>query len=260
MEQYVCGVSEFTSTTGPYLTALELLRGVDERLLSSGIRRLSLDDGRDQARGMRELGQCLLHQDRDAQLALPFAVMLRNLTEAQLTHFPENLFWDLDFLASSALDNARKAGDAGVETLEEYDRLLRDMYQRFGSRSPIRFRYVHDFTYGFDWAKWVRKNPAQRGRVGPFDLAFLRAMHQRGHELLELIDADDREYPALPEGRVRNPFGFKRDPDSEFELLRALARAGAIPVQTWKLETTPDWNRPFADIRTRRARQLGLGD
>jgi len=253
-------VSEFAASAGPVSAAIELLQRADERLRSSGIQRLSLDDRRGRARGAVELGECLLHQDADAHLALPFAEMLRNLIEAQLSHFPENLFWDIDFLASSALCNARRAGARGVETLESYDALLRSMYERFGSHSPIRFRYVHDFTYGFDWAKWVRKDPEQRAQVGPFDLTFLRVMHRRGHELLELIDAGDREYPTLPEGQARNPFGFKRDPVSEVELLTALARAGAIPVCTWQLETTPNWERPFADIRSQRARQLGLDD
>jgi hypothetical protein len=122
----------------------------------------------------------------------------------------------------------------------------------------LAFRYVHDFTYGFDWAKWVMHEPAERRGVGPFDPTFLAYLRSRGEELVTLIELDDEKYPKLPDGRSRNPFGFSREPAHEALLFTDLAARGLLPIRAWDVESEPVAERPFADLRFDRARQLGV--
>jgi hypothetical protein len=62
----------------------------------------------------------------------------------------------------------------------------------------------------------------------------------------------------LPVGAIRNPFGFSREPDDELALHRALAAAGAIPVEAWRIDAQPRWDLDFAARRLAQARALGL--
>jgi hypothetical protein len=112
--------------------------------------------------------------------------------------------------------------------------------------------------YGFDWAKWVAREPQARSIVGPFDAEFLRGMHQRGSELLELIAQDSEKYPTLSPGRDRNPFRFARDPGAEETLHRDLAQQNLLPLKAWSLSGDPVWDRPYAELRSQRASDLGL--
>jgi hypothetical protein len=180
---------------------------------------------------------------------------LREITEAASAAFPENIYWDLEFLAVSLLRSGRAEG---VEVIGELARRIAGLQDLYGQSTTIRFRYVHDFLYGFDWAKWVQREPGERALVGPFERAFLVHMEQRARELCELIAAGDATYPSLPEGQIRNPFPFSREPADEARLLRDLADGGLLPVETWDPGATPVWDRPYADLRARRAQALGI--
>ncbi len=193
----------------------------------------------------------------DAPLEAALAAALGAVVEAQLESFPDNLFWDSDFLASSLVAEAR-ATEAPVAFVREASGVIVELMRIYGMRSPIRFQYVHDFTYGFDWAKWVRRSPTDRRDVGPFDLEFLRYSRRRGHELLALIAQDDAEYPSLLDDRPRNVFRFSRDPEDEIRLLRDLAARGLLPVEAYRIDASPRWDRPFAELRTERASALGI--
>jgi hypothetical protein len=128
----------------------------------------------------------------------------------------------------------------------------------YGQQSAIRFRYVHDFMYGFDWARWVRRDPAARKGVEPFGIEFLRQTESRGRDILTLIEADDGWYPRLANGVVRNPFPFSREPEDELPLYRLLAERGCVPVGAWRLDAQPDASRDFDALREGAARSLGL--
>jgi hypothetical protein len=172
---------------------------------------------------------------------------------AQAEAFPETLFWDADKLAASLLREAD--GAAAIRALGE---ALVALHHRFARRGAIAFRYTHDFTYGFDWARWVARDPGGRAAHGPYSPTFVAHMARRGEELLALIAANDAKYPALVEGGPRNPFGFSREPVDEARLLEALAAAGDLPVAAWDVAAVPVWARPFAELREARARALGL--
>lgn len=240
--------------------ALEALIAVDAQLDGRSVERLTLDPERERASSFEQLGHTLL--PRTTQLADGSATALSeglaSVVTAVLTHFPDNLLWDLDHLAASILREAsRDPASAPAHLAASFAEVV-ELHALFGRATAIRFRYVHDLVYGFDWAKWVRRDPAARRRVGPFDLEFLKSMRARGAELLALIAEDDATYPQLTGEGARNPFAFSREPEDELALHRDLARRGLVPVRAWTFDDTPVWDLAFAEQRAARARVLGL--
>lgn len=183
------------------------------------------------------------------------ALGLRRIEAAIERHFPENLFADLDLVAA-VLDAVRlREGDAAA--LARADHVVA-VHAVFGQETPLRFRYAHDFLYGFDWARWVARDPAARSGVGPYDEAFLAYSMDRAAELCALVAKNDLKYGPLDASAHRNPFPFRRDPAAERTLHRALAADDAIPVRAWDPSRPPVWNRPFTALREAKARALGL--
>lgn len=179
------------------------------------------------------------------------------VAEAQLRSFPDNLFWDFDFYLASIHGHASNAEDyAGY--LRRVAALTVRLMELYGQQSAIRFRYVHDFMYGFDWARWVRRKPEERTGVQPFGTDFLHQTESRGRDLLALIAADDRWYPQLENGASRNPFPFPREPADELRLYRALAERGYVPVEAWRCDAEPDASEDFDALREKTAESLGL--
>lgn len=197
-----------------------------------------------------------LLESRDAAWAETLALGLCDLAQAQHEAFPENIFGDLDYVAACVLRQGREANS--VDLVSELLERMCGLQGLYGQATVIRFRYVHDFTYGYDWAKWVRREPAQSGAVGPFDLEFLQYMDRRGAQLIELIAVDDAKYPALRDARHRNPFPFSREPAAEAELFAELATRQLIPVETWRTDAQPRFDTDFGDLRVNCAGELGL--
>lgn len=217
----------------------------------------TLEPGRTRARLHTELcDRLLLPSDTDA-LKIAFITGLVETMDAMLVAFPENLLWDLEGLAARQLGQARAAEDPAVTVAHLWSRIAA-LQHVFGSQGPIRFRYIHDFVYGFDWAKWVAKDPSQRAHVGPYDAAFVERMHRRGGELLELIAAGDTKYGPLEGSQPRNPFGFSRTPADELALHRRLAEQDALPIRAWESQAKPQWRRPYAQLRDEAAQALRI--
>ncbi len=198
------------------------------------------------------------HVRGDRPLDRAFVEGLAKVGAAQVESFPENLFWDFDAFAASVHAQAERTDDP-ILLLDEVCGIACRLMALFGALSPIRFRYVHDFMYGFDWARWVARDPGARAAVGPYDMPFLRYVFRRGHELVDLIHGDDAKYGRLADGEHRNPFGFSRDPDGERRLFEELARLDLVPVPAWECTGRAMWDRPFAELREARAKALGLG-
>lgn len=170
-------------------------------------------------------------------------------------HFPFNVFADLDLVARVI---ARRSEGEGDPAARAYADRIAAVHHVFGSESALRFRYVHDFLYGFDWARWVARAPETRRDVGPYDDAFLDYSLQRAAELARLVAEDDPKYGRIAEGTHRNPFPFRRDPEAEIALHQALAASELVPVRAWDPEAPPVWDRPFTALREGKARELGL--
>lgn len=216
----------------------------------------SLAPGREASLPARAVVEQVAAADDPPALVDALAQALREVSLAAASAFPENLFWDAELLAASLLRAGRADGPACVAELGGRVARLQVLY---GRGTAINFRYVHDFLYGYDWAKWISRDPPARADAGPFDREFLIHMDRRAHELLALIAENDERYPTLPEGQIRNPFPFSREPPAEALLLQDLAARGLVPVEAWDQDAAPRWDRPWADLRAERAQALGLG-
>lgn len=216
------------------------IAATDARVAETGARTLAPD----RARATPILA--LTHAARPS-LRAALGEALCVVVHAQLEAFPQNIFWDLDALASSVVAQARRSPEPHAH-LRETAEIIARLQALFGCHSPVRFRYAHDFVYGFDWAKWVSRDPS-RAHVGPYDRAFLEYTERRGHELLALIDEDDEKYPKLADGDPRNPFGFSREPQDEARLFESLASQDLLPVRAWEARPAPRWDRPFHALR-----------
>jgi hypothetical protein len=230
------------------------LAEVDDRIARTPHGPLTLDPKRESATPLRVLVDRLSEPTERPHLA----AMAVAVAEAQLESFPENLFWDFDFYLASTHAQARDAADYG-SYLDQVTAITVALMRMYGHESTIRFRYVHDFIYGFDWARWVGRGPEERSGVGPFSLTFLKNSERRGRDILGLIEADDAHYPKLGGDQPRNPFPFHREPEAELRLYRRLAERGAVPVRAWCAQAEPDASRDFDSLREEAARDLGLG-
>jgi len=218
----------------------------------------SLDPAVRSASPLVKLAESSLQPQDPLPLCHAFSAGLGRLVRVQAEHFPDNLFCDLDFMCSELLRQARSCQGAPVRELEQSFALLEELNALFGCHSTIRFRYLHDFLYGWDWARWVAQDPEPRHGHGPFSTEFLVRLLQRGRELKQLISRQDRRYHRLEPGHFRNPFVFRREPEAEARLHRALAGRGLLPLPGWLHDARPDWNRGWNEIRVDVARELGL--
>ncbi|MDH3199589.1 MAG: ferrochelatase [Myxococcales bacterium] len=216
---------------------------------------LTLDPCRSEATPLKNLVASLAGPS-EVELLAAAAI---EVASAQLDNFPENLFWDFDCYLASVHAHAAASPDYAAY-VERTTLMTVGLMQLYGQQSKIRFRYVHDFMYGFDWARWVRRDPANRLRVDPFGLSFLNQSESRGRDILGLIEADDSWYPRLGDGVARNPFSFSREPEDELVLYRDLSARDLVPVQAWRIDAAPDWSRDFDALREARAKALKLVD
>ena len=231
---------------------------LDELLNQHNIKPLSLNPHRTLSTSFSALGNLIVQTTNDLQFIKVFRETLESILQSILRNFPENIFWDFDFLVISMLRQAlvaEKGADYFLKFFAEKIELLMDL---FGDKSEIRFRYLHDFIYGFDWAKWVQKEPETRNLIEPFNPIFLDYLLSRGQEILQLICLGDHQYHHLSENLYRNPFNFSREPKDEICLFTYLARQKLIPVAAWDWNVSPVWNKPFHEMREAISLELHL--
>lgn len=224
-------------------------QGLDEILNQHNIKPLSLNPHKTLSTGFVELCNLIVQTTDDLQFIKLFRDTLEGILQSMLCNFPDNIFWDFDFLVSSMLRQAlvaEKGADYFLKSFAEKIELLMDL---FGNKSEIRFRYLHDFIYGFDWAKWVQKEPETRNLIEPFSLTFFDYLLSRGQEILQLICLGDRKYHHISRNLYRNPFDFSREPKDEIRLFTYLGRQKLIPVAAWDWNVSPVWNKPFHQRR-----------
>lgn len=223
-----------------------------ERLALRMGARASLDASRARALTPHELAARLLEGEPEDARARAFVDGLVDVVRVLVEDFPDNIFWDLDYLVCR-LWNAGDAAD-----VERLAARVRGLIRGFGNKSVLRFRYAHDFLFGFDWARWVAREPEARAHIGPLDPPFLDYLESRCRQLLELIAENDAKYGPLEGPGFRNPFSFPREPSEEARLHRFLAREELIPVKAWRLDGERRWELPFTDLRVEAAQRLGI--
>ncbi|WNG33856.1 ferrochelatase [Archangium violaceum] len=212
----------------------------------------SLDASRPQALLPVELAARLLEGCSEVERASAFAQGLGEVVRALADDFPDNIFWDLDHLAW------RMWHAGGPREISRFAHRVMGLCRGFGNKSELRFRYAHDFLYGYDWARWVASEPETRAGIGPFDVAFFDYLEGRLQTLIELISKNDAKYGRLEGKDFRNPFTFRREPREEEHLHRVLAQEGLIPVKAWLFEGERRWDLPFTELRAETAQRLGF--
>ena len=183
-----------------------------------------------------------------------FKDCLINLFFSQYDNFPNNIFWDLDYLASHL---------AHLENKQEmlyFTKRICQLNSTFGRKGKLNFSYSHDFIYGFDWHRWIQKDYEKRKRTKPFGNSFLNYLEKRAKELCNLIEQNDHKYPKLKISEKRNPFSFKRDPESEIRIHLNLQETNTIPLPAWKKTIRTDLieRKHYNFLREEISHKMGL--
>lgn len=240
------------------LTPTNSFQTIDEILAQQSVNLLSLNPQKTRITSFAELGYLTAQKSTNTQILTTFRDTLEDIVHAQLQSFPENIFWDFDFMVNSMLRQALVADEGAVIFLKCFGEKMVSLSEMFGIKTEIRFRYVHDFMYGFDWARWVQKEPQTRVHVEPFSLVFLDYLLAKGKELLQRINQGQVKCYKLCDTGYRNPFTFSREPEDEYRLLTYLAQEQLIPVATWNWNAHPVWNKPFQEMRQQLALKLNI--
>jgi hypothetical protein len=235
------------------MDVFECLKAADRRLAEEFGPLRSLAPGRKEATPLATVFDRLGPLPGPVKEAL--ATGLADIVEAQAENFPDTIFWDVDAMATCIADGPAAADP---EKMSHLCSEISALQAQYGRHSVLAFRYTHDFTYGFDWAKWVRRGDPERAETGPFHPDFIAYLRRRGAELVELIKNNDEKYPKLPNGKPRNPFGFHREPEHEVRLFADLAERDLVPLRGWEARARARYDRPFGDLRTERAKALQI--
>ena len=222
---------------------------LDQMIVQQGIRPLSLNPHKNLITSFQDIGNLIVERTDDVQIIQCLYNTVERIVRAQLVNFPENIFWDFDFMIRNMLEQAIIADDKAILFLESFGNKLVELMELFGFTKEIRFQYVHDFMYGFDWARWVNKEPEKRAEIQLFSLTFLDNVLSKSKAILQLMSVDDTRYHHISSQSYWNAFCFSRDPEHEYRLLTHLAAYELIPVATWNWNASPVWNKPFDQIR-----------
>jgi hypothetical protein len=231
---------------------------LDEILQQYNIKPLSLNPEKTSSTSFSALGSLIFQINDDLQFIKLLRNTLEHVLQSMLQNFPDNIFWDFDFFIRSIMMQALFAEKGTEYFLESFIEKIKSLMDLFGNTSEIRFRYLHDFIYGFDWVKWVQKEPQIRSSIEPFDPIYLDYLLNRGQDILQLICIDDRKYHHLSKNLYRNPFRFSREPKDEILLFNYLAKQKFIPVTAWDWTSSPIWNKPFHSMREHASLKLQL--
>ncbi len=240
------------------LTPTHTFQLIDKILAQHSVNLLSLNPQKKIITSFAELENLIAEENTDIKIITTLQETLQCIVNSQLQNFPENIFWDFDFLVSSMLRQALVADEGAVSFLKNFGEKMVRLTEMFGINTEIRFRYVHDFIYGFDWARWVQKDPENRANIEPFSLVFLDYLLTKGKELIQRISHGQITSYKLCDTGYRNPFTFSREPEDEYRLLTYLAQEQLIPVAVWNWNASPVWNKPFQEMRQQIALKLDI--
>ncbi len=232
---------------------------IDNRLQSQAVQYLTLCSTNQKPTPFQSLFERLPEMDStwnpDWNLGLEAGIV--SITEQILIDFPNNIFWDLDFLFLDLAKTFRNQMQQNETSFDNKIKRICELFHLFGMHSPIKFRYVHDFIYGYDWYKWIMEKKLGNQNPDPFGFDFLDYIFQRGIELCQLIDENDKKYPNL-EGQFRNPFLFSRNSFDEKKLMETLRDTNDLPILAWDWNSKPKFEKNYSKLRLEVANRLGL--
>lgn len=188
----------------------------------------SLDPLRVRANKPSKLAQLYLPKQKSQTFYDKMSNLMTKLFISQYENFPSNIFWDMDFLICHLFSHTNEA------EIDSVANKVIKLNERYGKNNLLNFSYTHDFIYGFDWCRWVRKDYENKKNIGPFHMEFLDYLDKRSLELFSLIDTNDKKYPKLNKEEPRNPFNFQRTPKIEIKLHLKLAEQDNIPLKAWQ--------------------------
>ncbi|KZL49985.1 MULTISPECIES: hypothetical protein [Cyanophyceae] len=235
-----------------------LFQSLDEILAQHSVNPLTLNPHKTLITSFVELENLITAITTDQEIIVALRDSLELIIYAQVQNFPENIFWDFDFMVGSMVRQALVADEGAVSFLKSFGHKMVLLIELFGIKKEIRFRYVHDFMYGFDWARWVQKEPQSRSHSEPFSLVFLDNLLIKGEKLVKHINYGQVTSYNLGNTGYRNPFDFSREPEDEHLLLTSLAKEKLIPVEAWNWDISPVWNQPFQEMRQQLALKLNI--
>ncbi|BDA79390.1 hypothetical protein LPTSP3_g23200 [Leptospira kobayashii] len=179
------------------------------------------------------------------------------IVDSVVDHFPENIFWDFDYMIMKIVGNSAYSEQGFRQSMDLTVEKILNIFFIFGKNSSIKFRYIHDFIYGYDWLKWMLEKKHPGDEIDPYGVSFLDYIGHRGMEMISLIAKNDSNYPEL-NGLYRNPFLFSRSDEDEIHLLKDLAASGNIPIEAWDRYANPKSDRNYSKIRLERSEQMGI--
>ncbi|PJE04242.1 MAG: hypothetical protein CK427_02860 [Leptospira sp.] len=237
---------------------IDLLSAIDQLLKDHSISFLSLSPNKELATSITQILE-VEAESLDSELEITeWILFCKLLIEESIFNFKENIFWDFDFFIHSLVSEYMSTIDKS-EFLEERKKKIFTIFRLFGSHSLVRFKYLHDFLYGYDWYKWrTQIIPNQTNDLNPFGLSFLNYIEARGYELIELIGQNDTNYPQIEKDENRNPFYFSRSKEDESLLWRSLAQDDLIPIPSWEREIFISLSKNYSEIRNLRAIELQI--
>ena len=235
-----------------------LFQSLDEILAQHSVNPLTLNPHKTLITSFVELENLITAITTDQEIIVALRDSLELIIYAQVQNFPENIFWDFDFMVGSMVRQALVADEGAVSFLKSFGHKMVLLIELFGIKKEIRFRYVHDFIYGFDWARWVKKEPQSRSHSEPFSLVFLDNLLIKGEKLVKHINYGQVTSYNLGNTGYRNPFDFSREPEDEHLLLTSLAKEKLIPVEACNWDISPVWNQPFQEMRQQLALKLNI--
>ncbi|XMO23779.1 hypothetical protein ACKZJ7_13805 [Leptospira sp. 'Mane'] len=186
------------------------------------------------------------------------AEAVSEIVHGVMDHFPENIFWDFDYIVWKIIENAIRSESDFERSIDLTKENFLNIFSIFGRHSTIKFRYIHDFIYGYDWLKWMLEKKRPGDNPDPYGFDFLDYISLRGVEMISLIKENDKNYPEL-NGAYRNPFLHSRSDEDEIILMTDLALTGNIPIEAWNQQTNLKWDRNYSLIRHERSKQMGIG-
>src|SRR5499425_3670015 len=121
-------------------SALRRLTEMDAQLQTTVPMPLSMCPARRRATSLHDIGEALLTDDLDPALMQAFADGLCLMVATKVDQFPENIFWDVDYLAARLL----RLGD--VHAIRDVTAHIVTVHEGFGRSSVINFRVVFQLS------------------------------------------------------------------------------------------------------------------